>query len=75
VRRKLTFYVFESDISDIFREVSRLEAEVIGLRSNTPKPVLLSEPELLPGSHVLVVPRALVGGLALHGRQNAVTGS
>jgi hypothetical protein len=65
--RKFTLHAYESDISDIFGEVSRLEAEVIGLRSDTPEPVVLSEPELVPGSHVLVVPRALVGGLALQG--------
>lgn len=67
MRRKFTFYACGSDIGDIVRETGRLDAVVVGRRSGMPEPMLLGEPELTPGAHVLIAPKALVATLAPHG--------
>lgn len=67
MRRKFTFYAYGSDIGDVIREVGRLDAVVVSRRSETPEPMLLGEPELTQGSHVLIAPKALVANLAPHG--------
>jgi hypothetical protein len=67
VRRKFTFYAYGSDIDDVLREVGHLDAVVVSRRSETPEPLLLGAPDLTPGSHVLIAPKALIATLALHG--------
>jgi hypothetical protein len=58
VRRKFTFYAYGSDIGDVAREAGRLDAVFISRRSKIPEPILLDEPDLTPGSHVLIAPKA-----------------
>lgn len=67
MRRKFTFYAYGSDIGDVVCEAGRLDALVVARRSETPEPMLLGEPELTPGSHVLIAPKALIATLAPHG--------
>lgn len=63
MRRKFTFYVYGSDIHDIIREVNTLDGVFVARRSETPEARLIGEPELTPGSHVLIVPKALLFSL------------
>ncbi len=63
MRRKFTFYAYGSDIGDIIRQVSYLDAVFVSARSESPEPRLLGEGKLTPGSHVLVAPKTLVADL------------